>query len=93
MEELSTALQPFTDRPFASLDVIEQVILAMGAWELIHARDLPVPVILDEAVDLTRRFGAEQAHGYVNAVLDQAAREWRDTSSPAREKTDEVDGI
>ena len=77
LDDLSKDLQPFSDRPFASLDVIEQIILAMGAWELRYATSLPVPVILDEAVDLTRRFGAEQAHGFINAVLDRAARAWR----------------
>jgi N utilization substance protein B len=65
------------DRAFASLDTIEQVILKMGAWELCHAPDLPAPIILNEAVDLARRFGAEQGHSFVNAVLDRAAREWR----------------
>jgi len=34
-------------------------------------------VILDESIDLARRFGSEQGHSYVNAVLDKAAGVWR----------------
>ena len=47
---------------------------------------LRLPHVLDECVDLAHRFGAEQGHAYVNAVLDRAAREWR----PA--ETEEVKG-
>ena len=76
-DQLATDLAPFMGRDFASLDLIEQIILKMSAWELRYAPDLPVPVILNEAVDLARRFGAEQGHSFVNAVLDRAARQWR----------------
>ena len=76
-DDLAGELACFVDRSFASLDTIEQVILKMAAWELRHAPDLPAPIILNEAVDLARRFGAEQGHSFVNAVLDRAARQWR----------------
>jgi N utilization substance protein B len=76
-DELVGELSPFMDRAFDSLDTIEQVILKMAAWELRNAPELPTPIILNEAVDLARRFGAEQGHSFVNAVLDRAARQWR----------------
>jgi len=52
-------------------------VLMIGAWELLDCPELPYRVVLDESVDLARRFGSEQGHAYVNAVLDQAARKWR----------------
>ena len=75
--ELDEKLQPFLDRPMAQVDLMEQVILRLGAWELLNFPDIPYPVVLDEAVDLAHRFGAEQGHAFVNGVLDKAAKSWR----------------
>jgi N utilization substance protein B len=76
-EILDQALQPFLDRPLQQVDLMERVVLGIGAWELLNCPELPYKVVLDESVDLARRFGSEQGHGYVNAVLDKAARVWR----------------
>lgn len=74
---LDEQLQPFLDRPVEQLDVMERVVLRIGAFELLHCPELPYRVVLDECVDLAHRFGSEQGHAYVNAVLDKAVREWR----------------
>lgn len=76
-EALNEALQPFLDRPMEQVDVMERVVLRIGAWELLNCPELPYRVVLDESVDLARRFGSEQGHSYVNAVLDKAAGVWR----------------
>lgn len=81
-EELDDELQPFLDRPVSQLDQMERVVLRIGAWELLHCPDLPFRVVLDECVDLAHRFGSEQGHAYVNAVLDKAARKWRPVEAP-----------
>jgi transcription antitermination protein NusB len=75
--ELDERLGPFLDRPMQHVDAIEQAVLRLGAWELLHAEDVPLRVILDEAIDLAHRFGAEQGHAFINGVLDKAARSWR----------------
>ena len=75
--ELDEALQPFLDRDVDQLDVMERVALRIGAFELLHCPELPYRVVLDECVDLAHRFGSEQGHAYVNAVLDKAVKEWR----------------
>jgi len=76
--ELDQALQPFLDRPVGQLDVMERIVLRIGAFELLHCPELPFRVVLDECVDLSLRFGSEQGHAYVNAVLDRAAGGWRE---------------
>lgn len=76
-ESLDGDLQPFLDRPFDQVDVMEQVVLRMGAWEMLHCPEMPFRVVLDECVDLAHRFGSEQGHAYINAVLDRAGRVWR----------------
>lgn len=76
-KRLIDALEPFLDRPMDQVDVMERVVLMIGAWELLECPDMPYRVVLDESVDLARRFGSEQGHSYVNAVLDKAARTLR----------------
>lgn len=76
-KRLIDALEPFLDRPMDKVDVMERVVLLIGAWELLDRPEIPFRVVLDESVDLARRFGSEQGHTYVNAVLDKAARKWR----------------
>jgi N utilization substance protein B len=76
-QELEAALAPFLDRPLDQLDPVETAILLIGMYELRGRVDIPYRVVINEAVDLCKRFGATDAHKYVNAVLDRAARELR----------------
>ena len=76
-EALAERLAPCLDRPLAQCDVMERVILLMGAWQLLHDAELPYQIILEECVDLARRFGSDQSPGFVNGVLDHAARQFR----------------
>lgn len=75
--ELDEAMAPFLARSAALLDPIEHAVLLVASVELQHQRQVPYRVIIDEAVGLTRRFGATDGHKFVNAVLDRAARAWR----------------
>ena len=59
------------------LDPVEHGIVWLGVYELGERRDVPYRVIINEAVELTKRFGATDAHKYVNAVLDRAAQALR----------------
>jgi len=70
-------LEPFMDRPMRDVDQMERVILRLGAFELLERPELPYRVVLDEAIELSHRFGAEQGHAFINGVLDKAARAWR----------------
>lgn len=81
-EAIAAALTPFLDRPFGQLDPVEAAILMIGIFELQQRLDVPYRVVINEAVDLCKRFGATDAHKYVNAVLDRAARELRAAERP-----------
>ena len=82
-EALDLRLQEFVDRPLSQLDPIEHGILLLGLWELSARIDVPYRVVINEGVALTKRFGAEQGHRFVNAVLDRAARELRSHETEA----------
>lgn len=74
---ITGALAPYIDRPLEQLDPVESAILMIGMYELRDRLDIPYRVVINEAVDLCKRFGATDAHKYINAVLDRAAKEIR----------------
>jgi len=52
---------------------VDRNVLRLGAWELLRKTDVPRAVILDEAVELAKRFGSEESGAFVNGVLDRIA--------------------
>jgi N utilization substance protein B len=77
LEALDAAIAPLADRPPAAIDPIERAVLRLAAYELRHRLDVPYRVVINEAVELAKDFGAVGGHGYVNAILDKLARRER----------------
>ena len=77
--ELDEVLSRYIDRTMAQVDPIERAVLRIAGFELAHRPDVPYRVVINEAIETTKRFGAEHGHTYVNGVLDRAAAEWRAT--------------
>ena len=71
---LTTVIVPYIDRPLNQLDPVEYAVLLLGAYELTHRPDVPWRVVVNEAVNLTKVFGAEDGYKFVNGVLDKIAR-------------------
>ena len=61
----------------ARLDPVEHAILALGLWELMARPEVPYRVVINEGIELAKRFGATDGHRFVNAVLDRASRAHR----------------
>jgi N utilization substance protein B len=70
---LDRLLADQADRPVAQLDPVERGILWLGLAELKLHPEVPVKVVINEAVKLAHEFGAQDGHRYINAVLDQLA--------------------
>lgn len=77
LDELDTFLQPCLDRKIEAVDPIERAILRIGVYELKYHPELPYRVVLNEAVQLAKVFGADQSHRYINGVLDKVSQELR----------------
>lgn len=73
LHELDDHLVPHLDRDIADVDPVERAILRIGAYELEFHPEIPYKVIVNEAVELAKTFGAEHGHRYVNAILDRVA--------------------
>ena len=55
--------------------VVERNIIRLALWELLYAPNVPVPVVINEAVELAKRFGTSEGSAFVNGLLDRAATE------------------
>ncbi len=77
LNELDEALSPYLDRAILSVDPVERAALRLGAYELAYHPEVPCRVVINEAVELTKVFGAEDGHKYINGVLDKLARKLR----------------
>jgi transcription antitermination protein NusB len=67
-------LRLYSDIQPDRLDPVEHAILALGMWELMARPEVPYRVVINEGIELAKRFGATDGHRYVNAVLDRASR-------------------
>ncbi len=76
-DALDAQLAGIMDRQPAQLDPVEHAVLLIGLYELTSRPEVPYRVSINEAVNLTKRFGATDGHKFVNAVLDRAARALR----------------
>ena len=68
---------PMLDRVLSQLDPIETAILRLGIFELSQRVDVPYKVVINEYVELAKKYGATESHKYINGVLDKAARNLR----------------
>ena len=74
---LDEALLDGLDRPIEGLDPIERAVLRIAAFELREQADIPARVVINEGIEITKRFGADKGHRYVNGVLDKLALKLR----------------
>lgn len=84
--EVDALLAPVLDRPIHELDNVERAVLRIAARELATREDIPFSVIIDEYVELTKLFGAEEGYKFVNGVLDKLARSLRPLEVARRER-------
>lgn len=77
--ELEEQISELIDRPLEQLDPVELSVLLIGVYELKSLADVPFRVVINEGVNLAKRFGSVEGHKYINACLDAAAKTLRDT--------------
>lgn len=76
-QEINGRLLPYLDRDMEDVDPVERAILRIGAYELEYKKDVPVKVIINEAIELAKTFGSDHSYKFVNGVLDKVAAELR----------------
>lgn len=75
--ELDRLLEPFLDRPLNEVDPVELAIVRLGAYELKHRLDVPYKVVINEGIEMAKKFGGTEGHKFVNSILDKLSRRLR----------------
>lgn len=83
LDTVEAAFEAYLDRKLDELDPVELTILRIGSFELLERIDVPYKVVINEAVNLSKRFGATDSHRYVNGVLDKVAQQHRQLEAAA----------
>jgi N utilization substance protein B len=74
---MDALMAPVLERRPDELDPTEHAILWVATWELRGHPEIPYRVVINEAVSLARKYGADQSHRFVNAALDRLSRRLR----------------
>lgn len=68
-EAIDAAITPHLDRAIAMLNPVELSVLRLAMYELQHHPEVPSAVVINEAIELAKEFGATDGYKFVNAVL------------------------
>jgi N utilization substance protein B len=98
LERFALALYDGTQRYLADIDTglsaaaenwrlprmaaVDRNVLRLGAFELLHMPETPASVVMNEAIELARRYGSADSPGFVNGVLDRLYRTGRASPAP-----------
>lgn len=85
--ELQDLFAIHLDRKLDELDPIELSLLRMGSYELLRRIDVPYKVVINETVNLAKRFGATDSYRYINGVLDKVASTCRAVEVAAEKRS------
>ncbi|USE37579.1 transcription antitermination factor NusB [Endozoicomonas sp. SCSIO W0465] len=84
--QLDEAMTAVLDRSLNQLDPVELSALRIGCFELMNRKDVPYRVVINEAIELVKRFGAQDSHRYINGILDKLAPRLRSEEVKAYRK-------
>lgn len=87
LHELDDHAIPFLDRKMDEVDPVERAIIRLACYELEFRLDIPYRAIINESIELAKRFGAEHGHRYINGILDKVAQKLRSVEIAANAKS------
>ena len=73
VEAVERTMQGYLDHSLAELDPVEKAVLRLAVYELQFEVDVPYKVVINEAIEVAKVFGADESHKYINGVLDKIA--------------------
>lgn len=81
---LDEYLAPHMKRTIVEMDPVELAILRLATYELVYKLDVPYRVVINEAVEQCKRYGATEGHKFVNGVLDKVAQHVRQAEANSK---------
>jgi N utilization substance protein B len=87
-DDLDATLQPIAPEwPIDQIARMDRIVLRIGLYELLYARDVPPKVVINEAVELAKAFGGENSSKFINGVLGTVLRQRNDQSDASADDT------
>ncbi len=77
IKSVDSAFEIYLDRDSSQLDLVTYAVLRLATFELLYRLDVPFRVVINEALQLTKLFGAQDSHKFVNGILDKIASKHR----------------
>lgn len=77
MDALHSQISQFIDRKVEDLSPVERAVLCIAAYELAFDPSIPYRVVINEGIELAKKYGGVDGHKYVNGVLDKIAAQLR----------------
>lgn len=70
--DLDAAIQSTADNwEMKRMAAVDRCILRMASYELLHHPETPVSVVIDEALEIAKKFSSENSAGFINGILDK----------------------
>ncbi len=76
-DDFLQAYAQYSSRHVKEINLVEQAILVSAAVELTENMSVPAPVVINEAVELAKLYGAEDSYKFINGLVDKLAQEKR----------------
>lgn len=83
-QQIDAAFSPLLDRKIDDLNPVELAILRLSTAEFCFHQDIPYKVVINEALELAKGYGAEQSFKYINAILDKLSKKLRAVETSSR---------
>ncbi len=86
-DELDATIQPIAPEwPIDQIARMDRIVLRIGAYELLHEKDVPPKVVINEAIELAKSFGGENSSKFINGVLGTLLKQLEDAVSSSDKK-------
>ncbi|HUP26135.1 MAG TPA: transcription antitermination factor NusB [Candidatus Limnocylindrales bacterium] len=85
--DLDSQLQPLAPEwPMAQIARMDRMVLRIGAYELLHGKDAPPKVVINEAVELAKAFGGDNSSKFINGVLGSLLKQTEEAAPPTKKR-------
>jgi len=84
-EEIDALLETYSENwPLSRMAVIDRNLLRLATCEILYYKNVPPKVAIDEAVEISKKYGSDESPNFINGILDRVMKEKEDelTSPP-----------
>lgn len=78
LDEIDQVLSRFAEHwKIHRMAVVDRNLLRLGVYELMYLKEIPFPIVINEALEIVKEFSDQEGTQFVNGILDAASKEFR----------------